>query len=118
MIEVEVTANCEACEEKLDLDYGAVITCCACYDKRFDDGDVHAALIYSADHDYHWDSTDESDTTYEENPEKREAFFQGVKYGYSSALFWLCDHFGMVEFFEDEIGHDFKNVKGVKRHEK
>tara|TARA_R110000868_G_scaffold335547_1_gene596400 strand:- start:3689 stop:4042 length:354 start_codon:yes stop_codon:yes gene_type:complete len=116
MIEVEITANCEVCEEKLDVDYGAVITCCACYDKRFDHTDIHEAIIYSAQHDYHWE--DPEGYSDFESEEHLAMFMKGVKHGYASALFWLCDHMGMVEFFEDEIGHDFKNVKGAKSREK
>lgn len=75
--------------------------------------EIQEALINAAFHTYHWEPDSTTDLTYEDEPEKREAFFQGVKYGYSSALFWIADFFGteMVTFFENKIGHNFENLK-------
>lgn len=109
--EITITANCEKCETLIDLDLECNAYCNKCVDTWMNESDIHSALLYSADNDYHWNASDEDDLTFQESPAKRQAFFQGVKYGYSSALFWLCDYFGMVSFFEENIGHNFEYMK-------
>lgn len=109
--EITITANCEQCETLMDLDLQCNAYCNECVDTWMNESDLHSGLLYCADHDYHWDRCDENNVVYQDDPEKRNAFFQGVKYGYASALFWLCNYFGMDEFFEDNIGHNFEYMK-------
>jgi len=60
------------------------------------------ALIKSI-HSDDWNINTESDMTYENEPEKREAYFIGVNSGYYSALFWIADYMGLITHFENEV---------------
>jgi len=76
------------------------------------------ALIKSI-HSYEWDIDCESNKTYENEPEKRKAFFLGVNSGYYSALFWMADYMGLVNYFEKEVSPLLKfkleSVKEIKK---
>jgi len=71
--------------------------------------EVKEALVYAIRPD-DWDINCPHDISYQNEPEKREILFNGVKQGYSAALFWMTDYFGLVEFFEEKIGHNFENL--------
>ncbi len=77
---------------------------------EIDLGDIKDCLLSVAKSD-DWDIECPHDISYSEDLEKRKILFSGVKGGYSSAIFWMADYFGLVKFFEDEIGHSFENLK-------
>ena len=103
-----MNCTCQQCFEEIDLD-DSNIFCKECNGKLFPADDLELAIEEVSDKKYHWESRDgyigfnsEEDLT---------LFLDGVKQGYSDALFWMCDYFGMVEFFEDSIANKFRNSK-------
>jgi hypothetical protein len=83
-----------------------------CSDSLLDDDALKEIILRSiASHE--WDIDWEGDSSFEGMEEKRKIYSSGVMRGYNSALFWLCDALNLVEFFEDHIGHNFENLKGL-----
>lgn len=104
MIEAKITADCCECDVIIDdADIYGFIYCKKCNDLKTVT-EVMEAIDCSKGH-YAVPSEHiifPSDMT----KESIDMYFKGVLEGYSSALFWLCDYFDIIPFFEKNVGHN------------
>lgn len=100
MTKVEVLIKCQECEDFMDA-VEENFVCRYCYEK------LHTELIKDAAREaiidaFEYRPKKEDKTHYVgfSSEEDKKSFLLGLRSGYREALFWICDSFDIVEFFE------------------
>lgn len=99
MIDVEIKCTCQDCDKEFD-EYSVNIQCEECSEKITQE-EIKRCVVEVSKKSYLWKSKD--CYTGFESEKDLETYLTGLRRGYENALFWLCDHFGLVEFYEKEI---------------
>ncbi len=95
-IEIRIDCECIACDEKVDMKE-ITYTCESCIEEQYNEGLKEAIEeVYNKDYLY----KDKDDYVGFESDKETEIFMKGIKRGMHNALFWICDYYGQVEFFE------------------
>lgn len=97
MFEVEIKCGCYNCKEYFDQ---SEITgrCNTCEEDAFNE-QIKEAINRCIEHSYLW--TDKDGYCGFETEKDLENYLIGVRRGFMDALFWICDYFGEVDFFEE-----------------
>lgn len=93
------TIKCRECEENI-LEYDRVI-CGGCWFETRSNDEIYELIkkvAFNNDHEFDPEYYGGFDTEKE-----KETYINGVKKGFSDAIFWLCDRIGYVGHFEKEI---------------
>ena len=107
---IEITCKCQRCGSKIDPE--EVVTYCDdCDNEIFTTQEIEEAINSVSDKDYHWTSKDIYDGF--DTEKEKEIFMKGVKHGFCNALFWVCDYFDCIEYFEDNIEDKFRRKEVV-----
>jgi hypothetical protein len=105
LTEIEVKVSCSECFDYIKTNE-EIILCEKCHEKELDDL-ICDAVKESYRHDNYWKDSEHDKERFISEEYKR-IFNRDVKYGYESALFWVCDHRGDngIRFYEDLIGEE------------
>lgn len=107
--DIILRAECDECQKKFEIEEFSSYQCGECLNKKINHEEIGEALIYLArNNDYLWENNQGYDGFNSEG--ELEMFLRGTKYGFTNALFWFADYFGVetVKLFEEKIGHNLQ----------
>lgn len=104
---VTITSDCDVCGVELEENEEHIF-CDKCRDYEISESQIKD-YMKSAVRSF-W-LNDKYNCVGFKSKEEKETFFRGFRDGISDVLFWLCDDLGIMDFFENEIGHSLEHLK-------
>lgn len=100
MSDIDIVFTCKVCNKKFG-DGDVYIMCDGCHEEEITNEDIQAAIKHSLDSD---GCEDREFTKFAEDVTEKEIehYFNGMRRGRETALFWIANFFGgeMVRFWE------------------
>lgn len=96
MTDIKITCGCNECGKNIDL-LDEDFVCVSCKGKT-EIAIIKCAVKHAFTHDYIW--TDKEGYVGFITEADKEVYLRGVKYGFKQALFWICDYYDEIEFWE------------------
>jgi hypothetical protein len=96
-VEVDIKFQCGDCDETIPEE-NTILRCSECDEKYIAQDTLKDAIKEAVQQSWLW--THKEDYCGFDSEKELETFLHGVQKGYYDALFEICDHFGIIEFFE------------------
>jgi hypothetical protein len=118
MIEAEYNIKiiCSYCDKNFtveECDDNGEFFCNDCEQSCFDSRFVEAFKKFPQHYSYLWNKNDKD--VIDLNEEQENIYKDGIQYGFSTALFWMAEEFGVRELYEDKENELQKPLIMVKK---